>query len=92
MCDGGGGIRWRQASAVTGFGGGGFGGMGGNIGGMGGGGGSLSGGSFDYSNTSKITLKPLLTAIANTLNALARRKRRGKRNIRKSTAEAGMTG
>lgn len=96
MCDGGGGGGGFGGGGGGGFGGGGGGSMGGNIGGMmGGGGGSLSGGSFDYSNTSANyrarTEQNTAETIADTLNALARRKRRGKRNMRTQLA-GGMTG
>lgn len=98
MCDGGGGGggggSFGGGGGGGGFGGGGFGGMGGNIGGMGGSGGSLSG-PFDFSNTSANyrarTEQNTAETIADTLNALARRKRRGKRNMRTQLA-GGMTG
>ena len=90
MCDGGGGGGggggFGGGGGGGGFGGGGFGSMGGNIGGFGGGGGgdigygSGSGGSTMYKG--RITDQKEAEAIADSLNALARRKRRGKRRFR----------
>lgn len=96
MCDGGGGGGGGGfgggGGGGGGFGGGGFGGMGGNIGGLGGGGGggSMSGGG-DYSSSSATyrarTEQNTAETIADSLNALARRKRRGKRRFRSQLAQ-----
>jgi len=85
MCDGGGGGGGGGSFGGGGGGGGGFGGMGGGIGGFGGGGGDIgygggSGGSAMYKG--RITDQKEAEAIADSLNALARRKRRGKRRFR----------
>ena len=98
MCDGGGGGGggggFGGGGGGGGFGGGGFGGMGGNIGGFGGGGSNNFGGG-DYSSTSASyrarTEQNTAETIADSLNALARRKRRGKRRFRTQVASE-MTG
>lgn len=91
MCDGGGGGGgggFGGGGGGGGFGGGGFGSMGGNFGGFGGNAGDIdygsgsggSGGSTMYKG--RITDQKEAEAIADSLNALARRKRRGKRRFR----------
>ena len=93
MCSGGGG-GGGFGGGGGGGGGGGFGGfggsMGGNIGGFGGGGGGFGGDSSDSGGTTmykgRIADQKEAEAIADSLNALARRKRRGKRRFRTQVA------